>query len=111
MTYKHGDILLIFVPFTDLSTSKQRPVLVVSNDLYNKYSDDLLVAAITSNLKNIDYSVIIQTQDLDNGELRKTSAIRADKLYTLSKHIVKRKFGNVKSKILNEVILKINEIF
>lgn len=33
--YKQGDILLISIPFSDLSSNKKRPVLVLSNDDYN----------------------------------------------------------------------------
>ncbi|HLR69697.1 type II toxin-antitoxin system PemK/MazF family toxin [Virgibacillus alimentarius] len=33
--YKQGDIVLIPVPFSDLKTHKQRPVLIISNDSYN----------------------------------------------------------------------------
>jgi mRNA interferase MazF len=29
-----GDIVLIPVPFTDLSSQKRRPVIVISNDVY-----------------------------------------------------------------------------
>lgn len=29
---KQGDILLIPIPFTDLSSHKRRPVIVISND-------------------------------------------------------------------------------
>lgn len=108
--YKQGDILLIPIPYTDLTTTKQRPVLVLSNNIYNQNTDDILVAAITSQLKDIDYSVVINTEDLSEGELRKTSAIRADKLYTLSKQIVKRKFGHVYHNILDDVTVKINEL-
>ena len=108
--YKQGDILLIPIPYTNLTTTKQRPVLVLSNNMYHQNTDDILVAAITSQLKDIDYSVVINTEDLSEGELRKTSAIRADKLYTLSKQIVKRKFGHVHKNILDDVTVKINEL-
>jgi len=33
--YSKGEIVLIPVPFTDLSATKKRPVLVVSNDTHN----------------------------------------------------------------------------
>jgi mRNA interferase MazF len=55
--YKQGDILLISVPFTDLTSSKKRPVLVLSNDEFNYKSEAIIVAAITSNVNDNPYSV------------------------------------------------------
>ena len=40
MQPKHGDIVLIPIPFTDLSAQKQRPVVVISNDDYNHTAPD-----------------------------------------------------------------------
>jgi mRNA-degrading endonuclease toxin of MazEF toxin-antitoxin module len=31
-----GDILLVPIPFTDLSSQNRRPVIVISNNAYNK---------------------------------------------------------------------------
>ncbi|WP_245947566.1 type II toxin-antitoxin system PemK/MazF family toxin [Bacillus taeanensis] len=87
MMYEQGDIVLIPVPFSDLSQRKQRPVLIIFNNSYNKTTEDLLVAAITSQLKDLDYSVVVESKDLVKGNLKLTSAIRADKIYTLSKQI------------------------
>ena len=44
-----GDILLVPIPFTDLSSQKRRPVIVISNNAYNQSSSDLVVVAMTSN--------------------------------------------------------------
>lgn len=55
--YKQGDIVLVPVPFSDLTNQKQRPLLVISNDDYNKVTEDVVVLAITSNLKELDYAV------------------------------------------------------
>jgi mRNA-degrading endonuclease toxin of MazEF toxin-antitoxin module len=49
MQPKHGDIVLIPIPFTDLSSQKQRPVVVISNDNYNYTTPDFVVVAMTSN--------------------------------------------------------------
>ena len=45
--HNQGDVLLIPIPFSDLSSVKKRPVLVLSNDNYNKVTDDIIVVAIT----------------------------------------------------------------
>lgn len=108
--YRQGDIVLIPVPFSDLKKQKQRPVLVISSDSYNRLTEDIIVLAITSNLKELDYSVIIQSKDLIEGELKVTSEIRADKVYTLSKNIVRKKFGRVNAEIIEAARAKINEL-
>jgi len=97
--YKQGDILLIPVPFTDL----KRPVLVLSNDKYNDKTNDILVAAITSNISEKDYAVMITETDLDIGELKVDSCIRVDKIYSLSQAIVISIFGKANSRIMNIV--------
>ncbi|RXJ04253.1 hypothetical protein DS745_02385 [Anaerobacillus alkaliphilus] len=58
-------------------------------------TDDILVVAITSQLKDLDYSVVIEQRDLDEGALKVTSAVRANKVYTLSKGIIRKRFGKV----------------
>jgi mRNA interferase MazF len=49
-SYKRGDIILVAFPFTDLTSTKQRPALVVSSDALNATSGDVLVAAISSQI-------------------------------------------------------------
>lgn len=39
--YKQGDILLVPISFSDLSSSKRCPVLVLSNNEYNKMTEDV----------------------------------------------------------------------
>lgn len=108
--YKQGDIVLVPVPFSDLKQQKQRPVLVISSDSYNETTEDIVVLAITSKLKNLAYSKMIKSEDLLEGTLKVTSEIRADKVYTLSKDIVKKKFGHVKTEVLESIRVKINEL-
>jgi len=49
MRLRQGDIVLVPVPFTDLSSRKRRPVIVVSSDAYNSDGPDMVVVAMTSN--------------------------------------------------------------
>ncbi|MCY7406080.1 MAG: type II toxin-antitoxin system PemK/MazF family toxin [Alkalinema sp. CAN_BIN05] len=46
-----GELVLIPVPFTDLSSQKRRPVIMISSREYNQSSRDVLVVAVTSNLQ------------------------------------------------------------
>ena len=45
--YKRGDVVLVPFPFTDLSSSKRRPALVISPDALNDQMEDVVVAALT----------------------------------------------------------------
>lgn len=73
-------------------------------------TDDIVVVAITSQLRNLDYSVVIESKDLKEGKLKVASAIRADKVYTLSKDIVRKKFGQVNTEVMEDVRKKVNEL-
>jgi len=100
---KQGDILLIPIPFTDLSSHKRRPVIVVSNDQYNRKTSDIVVVAMTSNPQVTDYSLSITSSDLVEGALNRPGKIRVDKIYTLSQAIVAKTFGQVDDKTLGRI--------
>jgi mRNA interferase MazF len=68
-----GDIILIPVPFTDLSSQKQRPVIVISNYTYNQTTQDVVVVALTSNPEQTDYSFTITSSNLIDGTLKRPS--------------------------------------
>ena len=41
MAYRQGDMVLVSFPFTDLTSSKRRPALVLSPDSFNAAGEDL----------------------------------------------------------------------
>lgn len=108
--YRQGDILLIPIPYSDLTSNKKRPVLVLSNDDYNTKTEDIIVAAITSNITSKEYSILILNKDMQEGNLHVNSCIRVDKIYTLSQSIVIKKFGAVKPEIIINVKEKLREL-
>lgn len=108
--YRRGEIVLIPVPFTDLSSSKKRPVIIVSSDEHNLLSEDVICMAITSQIKGFDYEIIIGNNDMENGKLPKESCIRADKIYTLNKSIIVKKYGNLNLIKLNKAVSIIEKI-
>ena len=101
--FEQGEILLVPFPFTNLSSIKKRPVLVISTSEYNKKNEDIITCGITSNLKDNECSILLTNKELLKGLLPKESRIKVDKLFTLEKSIVQRKFGKVKPSVLLEV--------
>jgi len=108
--YNNGDIVLIPVPFSDLSASKKRPVLVLSNNNYNTTKPDMIVVAITSNLTQ--QGISISSSDMITGQLPKPSVIRSDKVYTLDQSIVIKSIGHLSNNVVisarNELIKHIS---
>jgi mRNA interferase MazF len=51
MPYEFGAIVLVPFPFTDQSASKRRPAVVVSNRAYNARRLDVVVMAVTSQIR------------------------------------------------------------
>jgi mRNA interferase MazF len=82
MKYKKGDIVIIGFPFSDLSTIKKRPALIISNDMVNKTGDYLMVQ-VTSIIRNDRLSLTINKADFVNGkELPLQSCIRGCTRYS-----------------------------
>jgi len=100
---EQGDILLVPVPFTDLSSQKRRPVIVISNDAYNQKTVDIVVVAMTSDPTPVDYSFVITSADLEQGTLNRPGKVRVDKIYTLSQAIVVKTFGRVNQPTLERI--------
>lgn len=109
--YRQGEIVLIPFPFTDLSTKKKRPVLVLSNEEYNKRTEDFIVCGITSNIKDIEFSVLIESKDLESGFLPKPSRIKVDKIFTLEQSLVVKRLAKVKLVIIRRVKQELFKLF
>lgn len=108
--YKQKDIVLVPFPYSDLSSSKRRPVLVLSNDNYNNAFPDILVCAITSNLFQDAFSVALNDNDLESGIMPERSIIKCHKLFTIEKSRVLKKFSVVSQPKFSEVVEKVKEL-
>ena len=100
--YKQREIVLVPFPYSDLSSTKRRPVLIVSNNDYNNKYHDVVVAVISSKIRPDDnYSILLSNDDLEYGILPEESAIRVHKLFTIDKGRILKKFS-----IINETKYK-----
>jgi mRNA interferase MazF len=50
--YNFGDVVLVSFPFTNLQTRKQRPAVVISNTDYQNSRSDIILMAITSQIRS-----------------------------------------------------------
>lgn len=93
LRYEQGDVLVLKLPFTDLSGSKLRPVLVInSKDL----QDDIVVVKITGSPGR--YRIPLQQQDLSEGKLKKESYIDCTSIFTVEKALVVKRWQSSRTR-------------
>ena len=110
-TYRQRDIVLVPFPFSDLSNQKVRPVLILSNDGYNRHSADVLLCGLTTNLRPAPYSVIIGAEDVEQpGTLRHRSKIKADTLASLEQTILIKQIARLKPPVFAQVVAEIEDL-
>ena len=97
--FMKGDVVILPFPFSDLSSSKKRPALVV----VNLTGDDIILCQITSESRIDDYSIVLENNDFRKGSLNLTSVIRPNRLFTADKSIILYKVGSLKEKRINTV--------
>jgi mRNA interferase MazF len=105
------DIILFETPFSNLRGSKVRPVIVISNDVYNSKFRDVVAIPLTSNLLERDYVVSINNKKLETGRLHEESRAKVDKIFSLEKSMIKKTIGRINKETLNQVKDMLLEIF
>ena len=111
MKINQKEVILLSYPFSNLGGTKVRPALVVSNNQFNKKSDDCIMVPLTTVIKDEPYSIIINQEDLDSGKLMKKSRIRADKIFSVEKSLIKMKIGVLNNNIFDMVKREIYNMF
>ncbi len=103
MNIKRGDIY-----YADLSPvvgSEQgglRPVLIIQNDVGNKYSPTVIAAAITSKMAKSKLPTHIDLYANEVG-LSKDSVVLLEQIRTLDKQRLKEKMGHLDDQFMNEI--------
>ncbi len=107
---KQRDIVLIAVPYADLSATKRRPVLILSSNKHLQQSPDMLVATITSNVTAGMIGVIFDTPDMQVGRMQMKSLIRADKIHNLSQSEIIKTFGILGQPAFDKVLAELDDV-
>lgn len=94
-----GDVVVVPFPFSDLSSSKRRPALVVTQ----LSSDDVILCQITTPARPDGYSMPLSKTNFDSGGLDHDSHIRPNRLFTADSRIVAYSAGKLSLKKTKEV--------
>ncbi len=103
MVVKRGDIF-----YADLSPvvgSEQggiRPVIIIQNDIGNKYSPTVIVAAITSQINKAKLPTHVEISSEEYG-LNKDSVVLLEQIRTLDKKRLKEKIGHMTDSDMDKV--------
>ena len=104
------DLLLVPFPFSDQSGKKARPVIVISNNEFNKYSEDIIVIGVTSNISKDKYTVNLSNNNLDEGSLSISCYIKVENILKLDRELIIKKIGKINKNTLKEITSKLLEI-
>ena len=103
MTIKRGE--LYYADLSPVVGSEQggvRPVLVVQNDVGNKYSPTVIAAAVTSQLTKAKLPTHIALTAGEYG-LPKDSVVLLEQIRTIDKRRLREKIGELPISIMNRV--------
>ena len=102
-----GVVVLVRFPFSDLSSSKLRPALVVAA----AGGTDWILCQITSNPYGDPAVVTLTTGSFAEGGLPRESFVRPAKLFTASESIVVRPVGRLTARAHRMVVEAIVNMF
>lgn len=103
MVIKRGE--LYYADLSPVVGSEQggvRPVLVVQNDIGNKYSPTIIAAAVTSQINKAKLPTHIELNAYDFG-LQKDSVVLLEQIRTIDKTRLKERIGEVPVSLMNKV--------
>ncbi len=103
MTVRRGEIYYADLsPVIGSEQGGMRPVLIVQNDVGNKYSPTVIAAAITSQKYKTQLPTHISV-NADNCGLQKDSIVLLEQVRTLDKKRLKERMGNLPDSEMNKI--------
>ena len=108
-----GKVVLVPFPFDDLSTTKVRPAVCLTNPI--GAHRQVIVAFVTSRIpvQSVNSDIVLDAQDSDFSVtgLRVSSALRLHRLMTITTSIIKRDLGRLSPRMQKEVDAKLRALF
>ncbi len=100
---KYGQIWLVRFPFSDLTSTKVRPALVIA-----VHREEVIILGIFSKIPTVELRetwVLIPADypDFLPTGLKKTSLIRGDKIATVNQSVFRKQLGTLSPQLLGEI--------
>lgn len=101
LVIKRGDIFWAELPEVAGSVQKgRRPVLIIQNDIGNRFSQTVIVAAVTSQASKRPYPVNV---NIPEGLLPMASEVKLNQIRTLAISQLGKKMATLPSDVMNRV--------
>jgi mRNA interferase MazF len=97
--FEFGDVVLVPFPFTDQRAAKQRPAVVISSEAYHRARPDILIMAITSQVRSRPAISEVAIARWKEAGLIKKSVFKP-LLATVERNLVRRKLGRLEQEDL-----------
>ena len=104
--FSQRDIVLIPFPYSDLTLSKKRPALIISNKKMNKLQDKICCLITTKPHKD---DLKITKSSFEEGTLPFQSFVKPHRIFTLEENIIIKKLCKINKGLHNSVIKRLNE--
>ncbi|MFW5443862.1 MAG: type II toxin-antitoxin system PemK/MazF family toxin [Methylococcaceae bacterium] len=93
--FEIGAIVLIAFPFTDQTGSKRRPAVVISSKAYQEAKPDIILMAVTSQVKTQKLLGEVIIDEWKAAGLLKPSVIKPV-IFTAEKRLIRKTLGQLK---------------
>ena len=102
-----GEVVVIPFPRADAAGGKRRPALVI-DDLPGA---DLILCQITSRAHFDAFAVPLDGTDFEHGQFAHQGFIRPQRLFNVDCRVILHSVGKVNAAKLDEVLVKVRELF
>ena len=102
--FEQKDVVLIPFPYSDLTGSKKRPALIISNKLVNK-TQDRICCLITSQRPRDGVFI----NSFESGKLPFKSWIKPHRLFTIHEKIIRKKLCTITDGFHDTILTEVNK--
>jgi len=98
-----GEVVVLDFPFSDLMSFKRRPALIIKIPK----GEDLIICQITATSQEKSLEIPLVNKDFKEGELKRNSFVRIDKITTIKNTRIKYKIGLLKQEKFKDILEKL----